>query len=84
LHPNESVPRGVDLTSIVNRVLRFRATADGNNEGAMAQVNRDGQIVETAKEARQGERGPSVLVVLLVSTGAIAVIFALLWYLFMR
>lgn len=50
----------------------------------MAQVNRDGQIVETAKEARQGERGPSVLVVLLVSAGAIAVIFALLWYLFMR
>ncbi|MGD9770132.1 MAG: hypothetical protein AB7U62_21050 [Pseudolabrys sp.] len=50
----------------------------------MAQVNRDGQIVETAKEARQGERGPSVLVVLLVSTGAIAMIFALLWYLFMR
>lgn len=50
----------------------------------MAQVNRQGQIVETAKEARQGERGPSVLMVLLVSTGALAVIFALLWYVFMR
>lgn len=50
----------------------------------MAQVNKDGQIVETAKEARQGERGPSMLVVLLVSTGAVGIIFALLWYFFMR
>lgn len=50
----------------------------------MVQVNRDGQIVETAKEARQGERGPSVLMVLLISTGAVAVILALLWYVVVR
>jgi len=50
----------------------------------MAQVTRKGQIVETPKEARQGEPGPSMLVVLSVSTVALAVIFAGLWYFFLR
>jgi hypothetical protein len=38
------------------------------------------RVVETAKEARAGERGPSMLVVLTVSTVAVAVIFMALWY----
>ncbi|MEI7806710.1 MAG: hypothetical protein WCI56_15470 [Hyphomicrobiales bacterium] len=50
----------------------------------MAQVTSKGQIVETATEARAGERGPSMLVVLTVSTVAAAVIFAALWYYFLR
>jgi len=50
----------------------------------MARVTRKGQIVETPKEARQGEPGPSMLVVLSVSTVALAVIFAGLWYFFLR
>jgi len=84
LHLNQSGIAGVGLTSAAAGARRCRGAARGSNEDAMAQVNRQGQIVETAKEARQGERGPSVLMVLLVSTGALAVIFALLWYFVMR
>jgi len=39
-----------------------------------------GRIVETAKEARGGERGPSMVVVLIVRTVCGAVIFMGLWY----
>jgi len=83
LHLNETAPAALTLHQPWNGVLAPWAT-HGNHEDVMAQVNREGQIVETAKEARQGERGPSVLMVLLASTGAIGVIFALLWYFFMR
>jgi type II secretory pathway component PulK len=48
----------------------------------MVQITREGRVVETAREARQGERGPSVLVVLTVSMVAVAIVFAVLWYLF--
>lgn len=36
----------------------------------------DRQIIETATEARQGERGPTVRTVLLISTGSLIVLFA--------
>ena len=39
-----------------------------------------GRIVETAKEARAGERRPSVVIMLTVSTVCVAVIFMGLWY----
>ncbi|MDQ8728570.1 hypothetical protein [Bradyrhizobium sp. LHD-71] len=42
------------------------------------------QIVETAQEARQAERGPSVRNVLVVSTIAVIIAFALIWLLFFR
>ena len=35
----------------------------------MPEQTAQGRIVETAKEARAGERGPSMVVVLTVSTG---------------
>ena len=38
------------------------------------------RIVETATEARGAERGPSMLVVLILSTGAVGAIFMVLWY----
>ncbi|MGH9697812.1 MAG: hypothetical protein ACRD5Z_26970 [Bryobacteraceae bacterium] len=41
-----------------------------------------GHIVETATEARQGERGPSVLALLAVSTGLAALILGLVWFVF--
>lgn len=40
------------------------------------------QIVETAREARQGERGPSVRNVLVISTGAVIVAFAIVYVMF--
>jgi hypothetical protein len=46
----------------------------------LANIPRKGSIVETAKEARQGERGPSMLVVLAVSIGLVAIVFLALWY----
>jgi hypothetical protein len=46
-------------------------------------VERDnGRIVETAREARQGERGPSVLVLLTVSTLLAAIVLASVWFVF--
>jgi hypothetical protein len=44
------------------------------------QKTRFGQTVETATEARAGERGPTMVIVLGVSLAAIAVIFAGLWF----
>jgi hypothetical protein len=43
-----------------------------------------GQIVETPTEARQGERGPSVLALLMVSTGLAVLVLGLVWFVFFR
>ena len=40
------------------------------------------QIVQTAREERQAERGPSVRNVLVISTGAVIVAFAVIYVLF--
>jgi hypothetical protein len=42
------------------------------------------QIVETPTEARQAEPGPSVLALLVVSTGLAVLILAALWFVFFR
>jgi hypothetical protein len=42
------------------------------------------QIVETPTEARQAERGPSVLALLLVSTGLAVLILGVVWFVFFR
>ena len=47
-------------------------------------THRNGQIVETATEARQGEPGPSVLALLAVSTGLAVLILGVLWFVFFR
>jgi hypothetical protein len=39
-------------------------------------------IVETAQEARQAERGPTVRDVVIWSTGLVIVAFAIVWYVF--
>jgi hypothetical protein len=41
-----------------------------------------GQIVETPTEARQAESGPSVLVLLVISTGLAVVILGVIWFVF--
>lgn len=50
----------------------------------MPEQTPSGRVVETAKEARAGERGPSMLVVLGTSVVAAGVILALVWYFFIR
>jgi hypothetical protein len=44
----------------------------------------NGRIVETATEARQAERGPSVAVVLATSLGLAFVAMAVIWFIFFR
>jgi hypothetical protein len=41
-----------------------------------------GQIVETPTEARQAESGPSVLELLVISTGLAVVILGVVWLVF--
>lgn len=43
-----------------------------------------GHIVETPTEARQAEPGPSVLALLMVSTGLAVLILRLVWFVFFR
>jgi len=42
------------------------------------------QVIETAQEARQAEPGPSVRNVLVISTTAVIIAFAVIWLLFFR
>jgi hypothetical protein len=41
-------------------------------------------IVETATEARQAERGPSVLALLTVSLGLAMLLLGIVWFVFFR
>ena len=50
----------------------------------MATTRRDGQIVETPTEARQGEPGPSVLALLTISTALAILILGVVWFVFFR
>jgi hypothetical protein len=44
----------------------------------------DGQIVETAAEARQAEPGPSMFLVLNASVALAAIALSLVWFVFFR
>jgi hypothetical protein len=57
--------------------------ARASEEAFMATQNR-GQIIETPTEARQGERGPSVLALLTVSTGLAVLILGVIWFVWFR
>ena len=47
-------------------------------------IKKNDRIVETATDARQGEPGPSVLAMLIASTGLAIVILMALWFVFFR
>ncbi len=47
-------------------------------------VKRGEQIIESAREARQAERGPTVRNVLVVSTSLIIAAFIVIWLVFFR
>jgi len=44
----------------------------------------EGRIVETAREARGAEPGPTVRNVLVCSTALVVIAFAIIWYVFFR
>ena len=47
-------------------------------------VKQNGQIIESATEARQAEPGPSVLALLAMSTGLAVIVLAIVWFVFFR
>jgi hypothetical protein len=47
-------------------------------------TKQNGQIVETATEARQAEPGPSILALLTMSTGLAILLMAVVWFVFFR
>lgn len=44
----------------------------------------DDQVVETAREARGAEPGPSVLALLAASTGLAVLLLGIVWFVFFR
>jgi hypothetical protein len=60
------------------------AVAKGQKKGDAMALKRGEQIVESAQEARQAERGPSVRNVLVASTALVIVVFAIVWLVFFR
>jgi hypothetical protein len=47
-------------------------------------IKKHGVIIESPNEARQAEPGPSLLAVLMVSTGLAVVILGFVWFVFFR
>jgi hypothetical protein len=47
-------------------------------------TRRHDQIIETPTEARQAEPGPSVLALLIASTGLATMVLGVLWFVFFR
>ncbi len=47
-------------------------------------VKKHGVVIETPTEARQGEKGPSVLLLMAASTGLAILILAVVWFVFFR
>ena len=64
------------------RTLRRHPTRDIRSSGLA--IDKKKRIVESAEEARQAESGPSVLAMLIVSTGLAIVIVMALWFAFFR
>ena len=47
-------------------------------------TKKHGIIIETPTEARQAELGPSILLLLMISTGLAVIIMAGVWFAFFR
>ena len=47
-------------------------------------IKKHGIIIETPNEARQAEFGPSVLALLVISTGVAVLILGVIWFAFFR
>ena len=47
-------------------------------------IKKHGVIIETPTEARQGEPGPSILVLLVVSVGLAVIVMGAVWFVFFQ
>jgi hypothetical protein len=63
---------------------RARISRDIKEIEASMATRQQRQIVETPTEARQAEPGPSVLALLVASTGLAVLILGVLWFVFFR
>jgi len=74
-------------SSGIRRFFRYLATRRTRTykaiEGTMA-TRPQGRIVETPTEARQAEPGPSVLLLLMASTGLVILVLGIVWFVFFR
>jgi hypothetical protein len=75
------IRRGTSIE--ITRCSLVGDTSGQLNEAIMA-TQQDRQIVETPTEARQAEAGPSVLALMVVSTGLAVLILGILWFVFFR
>jgi hypothetical protein len=66
-----------------NNVTRRPLPTAGKEDDAMA-FKRGEQVVESAQEARQAERGPSVRNLLVASTALAIIALAIIWFVFFR
>ena len=64
-----------------NRTCASRAGNEDEREDVMVEKHGE-QIVQTAREARQAERGPSMRNVLMISTSAVIVALAIVYVVF--
>jgi len=85
--------RTLDSRSVRRRATRPKQGNYQSRAGLVPQTGlrgfamvtkKHGVIIETPTEARQAERGPSVLLVLTVSLIAVAIGMAAVWYIFFR
>lgn len=70
-------------SAAIRRCPRWKRRNRQLSEDFMA-TKENGQIVETATEARQAEPGPSVLALLTMSTGLAVLLMAVVWFVFFR
>jgi hypothetical protein len=71
------------MTRELSRACELSAKEEQAQVFAMV-TKKHGVIIETPTEARQAERGPSVLLLLTVSLIAVAIGMAAVWYIFFR
>ena len=65
-------------------ISRVKNSRDIKEIEASMATRQQRQIVETPTQARQAEPGPSVLALLVASTGLAVLILGVLWFVFSR
>jgi hypothetical protein len=68
-------------------IVRWRIDSNvdsAQQRGGVMATRDEGRIIENPVEARQGERGPSVLALLTISTGLAVLVLGVIWFVWFR
>jgi hypothetical protein len=65
-------------------MMAIISISDQQERAAMAVDDQHQVETTTATEARQGERGPTILALLVVSTGLAVLILGVIWFVWFR